>query len=309
MTPIAAVVMTAACVTGGLLLAAASPAASSRTAASIAAAGQGDQLQLVVPVEGGLVGWCIIYSTPNRSGAKCPVVPTAARPIVAESWGTGSHPAVTETIALTTSAVTAVSAYGVQSPVPTRTGAGLPYGLRAAFVEVQGQQSAAERRPLTPLGSGGHPIAGLPASSTPAGYRLESRAWRRPALAPRGPCEISATPLAGLTAESGRVVLRLQSFKGIIGRPFLSCADVEYQLDSSPLDAGVVLDATHPGSAPAALPQMTPLPGHQGVFQSLGWSGRLLGRRIGGAWLVVEGGSSAGQRLTLLEHLRATVHF
>jgi hypothetical protein len=310
MTPIAAVVVTAACATGGasLSLAAASPA-SSRTAASIAAAGQGDQLQLVVPVEGGLVGWCVTFSTPNRSGAKCPVVPTAARPIVAESWSSEAHPAVTETIALTTSAVSAVSAYGVQSPVATRTEPGLPYGLRAAFVEVQGQQSAAERRALTPLGSGGQPIAGLPASSTPAGYSLDSRAWRRPAHAPRGPCELSASPLAGLTAESGRVVLRLQSFKGIIGRPFLSCADVEYQLNSSPLDAGVVLDATHPGSAPAALPLMTPLPGHEGVFQSLGWDGRLLGRRIAGAWLLVEGGSSPQQRLTLLEHLRATVHF
>jgi hypothetical protein len=52
---------------------------------------------------------------------------------------------------------------------------------------------------------------------------------------------------------------------------------------------------------------MKPLAGHSGVFQALGWNGRLLGRRTQNAWLVVEGGSSVEQRLTVLEHLHASV--
>ncbi len=277
------------------------------SAAATSAGTQGYGLQLVVPVQGGLVGWCMIYQTPNRSGAKCPVVPSSDRPIVAESWAYASHPDVTEAVVLTTGAVNAVSVPGGTSSVLTHTEAGLPYGLRAAFVEMPGG-SASERRPLlTPLSAGGQPIAGLPPTTTPPGYYLHSRAWRNPGHAPHGACSISASPLSGLVAQSGRVVMHLVSFTGLIGRPFLSCVDTQFTLDGSPLDAGVVLDATHPGMAPAALPDMKPLPGHSGVFQALGWDGRLLGRRTHNAWLVVEGGSSVQQRLTVLEHLHATV--
>lgn len=277
-------------------------------AAATSAGTQGFGLQLVVPVQGGLVGWCMVYQTPNRSGAKCPVVPSNDRPIVTESWNYDARPDITEAVALTTSSVNSVSVPGGPSSVLTHTEAGLPYGLRAAFVEIPGG-SAAEHRPLlTPLSAGGQPVTGLPPTSTPAGYFLQSRAWRRPGHAPRGACAISATPLPGLVAQSGRVVLRVQPFTGLIGRPFLSCVDTQFALNSSPLDAGVVLDATHPGTAPAALPNMKPLPAHSGVFQALGWDGRLLGRRTHNAWLVVEGGSSVQQRLTVLEHLRASVH-
>ncbi len=277
------------------------------TAAATSAGTQGYGVQLVVPVQGGLVGWCMIYQTPNRSGAKCPVVPSSNRPIVAESWAYESHPDVTEAVVLTTSAVNAVSVPGGSSSALTHTEAGLPYGLRAAFVEFPGG-SANERRPLlTPLSSGGQPVAGLAPTTTPAGYYLQSRAWRRPGHAPKGACAISASPLPGLIAQSGRVVTHVVSFSGLIGQPFLSCVDTQFTLNSSPLDAGVVLDATHPGTAPAALPAMKPLPGHSGVFQALGWDGRLLGRRTHNAWLVVEGGSSVQQRLTVLEHLHASV--
>jgi hypothetical protein len=265
-------------------------------------------VQLVVPVQGGLVGWCMTYQTPNRSGGKCPVVPTSSRPIVTESWSYAPHPNITEAVALTTGAVSAVSPPGGGASVPTRAQAGLPYGLRAAFVEIPGDEPPGEHRTLTPLAAGGQPIAGLPPTSTPPGYGLQSRSWQRPAHPPRGQCGLSASSLPGLTAESGRVVTRLAPVTGLIGRPFLSCADTEYELGSSPLDAGVVLDATHPGTAPAPLPGMTGLRGHAGVFQAPGWNGRITARRIRGAWLVVEGSGSPAQRLAVLEHLHASVH-
>ena len=281
--------------------------ASVREAASVSGGAQAYQLQLVAPVQGGLVGWCMTYATPHRSGGKCPVLPSTGRPIVAETWSSSSAPPITEGVALTTSQVTAVSVPGTPS-VLTRA-AGLPYGLRAAYVEIPGQQPVREHPPrLTPLAVNGQPIAQPGPLPTPSAYGLQSKPWRRPAHAPRGVCAMSATPLPGLVAEAGRVVQRLGSFTGVIGRPFLSCVDIEYQLNGSPLDAGVVLDATHPGVAPAALPNMRAVPGRQGIFQAPGWNGRLVGRRTAHAWLLVEGGSSLQQRLTVLEHLRASVH-
>jgi len=267
------------------------------------------ELLLVPPIEGGLVGWCMTYQSPHSSGGKCPVIPTPRRPILAESWGFTSPPPITEAVALTTGQVAAVSVRGGPSSVGTRAEVGLPYGLRAAFVEIPGQpRPGADHLPITALDASGQPIRQLEPPATPPGYELESKFWKRPARAPRGACQISAASLPGLEAEWGHMVLRLRSLTGILGRPFLSCADTEYYLDNWPLDAGVVLDATHPGAEPAPLPNMTPVPAHPGVFQALGWNGKLVGRRSAGAWLLVEGGSDLQQRVTLLAHLRATLH-
>jgi hypothetical protein len=298
------------CVMGGVSWSRAESSAAVETQAArgVSASAGGYGLVLVAPVQGGLVGWCMAYQTPHRSGGKCPVIPTAERPIVAEAWGAGATSA-TEVVMLTTSEVATVSVAGGRSPVATRAEAGLPYGLRAAYVEIPGPEAPPARRPrITPLGAGGQAIAQPGPASTPPGYGLPTRSWQRPAHAPRGVCAISATPLSGLSAQSGHVVVALRSFRGIIGRPFLSCVDTEYRLNNALLDAGVVLDAAHPGAVPAALPGMKAVPGHGGVFQAPGWDGRLIGRRTHGAWLLVEGGNGLSQRLTVLEHLRAAVH-
>ncbi len=288
-------------------LAGVSAATGVREARAVSAGGQGYEVMLVAPVQGGLLGWCMTYQSPGRIGGKCPVIPAAGRPILAESFGFSPSPPVTEVVAVTTGQVASVSVGGARSSVPTRAEPGLPYGFRAAFVEVPGPAPSPESRPrMTALDSNGQPIpvAGQPV--TPSQYGLESSSWRRPARPPHGTCRLVAAPLPGLVAEGGRVVLRLRSFTGLIGRPFLSCIDTEYRLNNQPLDAGVILDATHPGAAPAPLPGMRPVHSHHGVFQAPGWSGKLVGRRIRGAWLLVEGGGLS-QRLTVLEHLRATV--
>jgi hypothetical protein len=68
-----------------------------------------------------------------------------------------------------------------------------------------------------------------------------------------------------------------------------------------------VLNAAHPGARPEQLHDFKPMPGHPGAFEAAGWTG-LVARRIPGAWIVVEGGSGLQQRLTVLEHLRASIH-
>jgi hypothetical protein len=125
----------------------------------------------------------------------------------------------------------------------------------------------------------------------------------------RGACQITTAGVAGLTAQWGGTIRHIRSVTGIIGRPFLGCADTEYYLENWPLDIGVVLDATQPGAAPAPLPLMKPVRGHLGYFQAPGGNGNVLGRRIHGAWLLVEGGSDLQQRLNVLEHARASIHW
>jgi hypothetical protein len=84
--------------------------------------------------------------------------------------------------------------------------------------------------------------------------------------------------------------------------------DTEYSLGHSSLDAGVLLDATAPAqAAPVSLPGEAPVHRHPGLYSAPGWNGQLLGRRVGNAWLVVEGGAGLQQRIALLSHLRARV--
>ena len=95
---------------------------------------------------------------------------------------------------------------------------------------------------------------------------------------------------------------------GLASGSFLSCASTEYVLHGQSLEAAVVLDGEHPGSTPAAIPGMESVPGHAGVVQSRAVAEDLVGRRIRGAWLLVEGRDDLRQRLAVLAQLRATVH-
>jgi hypothetical protein len=71
-----------------------------------------------------------------------------------------------------------------------------------------------------------------------------------------------------------------------------------------PVDAEVLLDATHPGAPPAALPDWTPVAGAPGFFAE---GGGVTARRLGDAWLVARQGTSLAERMRLLRHLTASV--
>jgi hypothetical protein len=68
----------------------------------------------------------------------------------------------------------------------------------------------------------------------------------------------------------------------------------------------VLLDARHPGAPPAALPDMRPVPGAPGFLDrsSPFVSEDLTARRVGEAWLVVQGETSASRRVQALRALR-----
>jgi hypothetical protein len=291
-----------------------------------------DQEILVVPpVEGGLEGWCIAMKPGECAAARAFRGPILAEggsghgPIVTEAADAHGTPFVRTVVILTTSGVAAVSIDGGRA-IPTRAESVLPEHLRVAVVEVQGGPvaylpsfKASLPRPLqiTPLNSRGEPMAQAAGSHGSFMFAIPGRSWKRPASPPRGICEIQAIHLAGLIAQEGFVVSQINNHAGsIMAQPLLSCVSTSYSLEDSPLLAGVLLDASHPGAMPASLPATKPLLGHPGVFQALGGGfpkplgsgGQILARRVPGAWLVVANGSGNAQRLLVLEHLRATVH-
>lgn len=111
-----------------------------------------------------------------------------------------------------------------------------------------------------------------------------------------------------MKAQWGHAVTRLKSVKGIIGDGFISCIDTEYYFQKWPFDAAILLDAERPLTAtPVAIPNLSPVHGHPGVFSAIGGNGKILGRRIHKAWLVLEGGYTLQQRLTVFQHLKPII--
>jgi len=93
-----------------------------------------------------------------------------------------------------------------------------------------------------------------------------------------------------------------------VGRAFFSCIDTEYYLHNWPLDAAILLDASHPGTAPVSIPGLTAVTREPGYFNGPGdFKGELTAVRRGDGWLVVAGGKGLEQRLEVLRHLTASV--
>jgi hypothetical protein len=263
------------------------------------------QVLLLPPVGGGEGGWCM-----TTAPGKCPSLYSrpVSYPIVAETWGGQGPPPVDEGVVLTRGEVAVVSVNGSRA-IPTWAESVLPDHLRAAVVELRGRSLfALARRPrFTVLDSSGTAIPQTTAPHPQLVFRVPSRTWKHPASAPRGICGLKATPLAGLVAGGGSVMTEVRPHREVFGREFVSCASTAYLFKNWPIVAGVLLDASHPGTTPASLPAMQPLQGHPGIFQGPGVEGETIARRIAGAWLVVAKGEGLQQRLTLLEHMHAMV--
>lgn len=233
-------------------------------------------------------------------------------PIVAESWSSSSPPPITEGLVLVTRKVASVSLDGA-SPIPVYRRVALPGGLRGLDIEIRGvdkRQDDNGRRPrFTPIGRDGRRISGKGTTWPPLLRQVPSSRWSSAARTLRGPCDLRATALPGLEAQAGTVVKDVRRYRGLIGAPLLSCASVEYRLDGWPLLAGLLLNAANPQATPPNLPGMRAIKGRQGVVQAPNAESQepAVARRAGNAWLIVTGGKGLQQRLTVLEHLRATV--
>jgi hypothetical protein len=147
-------------------------------------------------------------------------------------------------------------------------------------------------RPGAPIS----PLAPIPAEHAPA----------HPA---RGICELMATGLHGLVAQSGMTIRNLPQPRDAIGELTTPCVTTVFTYGRSVLTAAVIVDALRPGRVLDRLPGARAVPGAPGFLDLA--AAQFTARRVGKAWLVVQDvgyGPSVGlaQRLLVLRALRVT---
>jgi len=272
------------------------------------AVGAQGEVRLVPGLEGGWVGWCMVVRTSTYRAARCPVAPRQ-QAIGYESWEAGGSG--TRGIALVTAPIEAVAVDEAGTATVAAPVSGVT-GVSAALVEIPVPFPAKsswfdEFEPVlhSTRSSGGR---GRSAPQRDYSASLPASVWQAPSLPPAGVCSLTASHRSGLTPRFGHVVTSLAPTPGLAGGGFASCIDTEYSFARCSLDAAVLLAAAAPGVAvPGALPGAAPVHHHPGLVSAPGWNGQVLARRVGDAWLAVEGGSSLRQRIEVLAHLRASV--
>ena len=269
----------------------------------------GFAVRLSPSLDGGTSGWCVglLEGSGEISGGGCGALPVRSRPIVTVLSTASATARTNSVVVLTTPAVRSLLVNGSRR-VPTGVVAGLPYGLRGARVVLP---LHVKRSPSGRLVIAAPVEPGLVALAAD-GRRLRDPAPKRrpgPAVTASGPCTLTAPGLPGARKQWSHLAAPIRPFpEQLVGRAFSSCVDVEYYLHGWPLDAAVLLDAAQPGSLPAAIPGLAPLPEHRGYVNGPGdFKGELTATRRGSAWLVVAGGNGLAQRLRLLSHLKATI--
>jgi hypothetical protein len=116
-----------------------------------------------------------------------------------------------------------------------------------------------------------------------------------------GVCELSQTGLRALRPEWGHVIKVIPRYPDAVGALFVACVDTEYYLHGWGLKAAVLLDARRPGRVLGPIPGAIPVSGAAGIVNT---PAGLTARRVGNAWLVIDGGSGLAQRLQALRALR-----
>lgn len=275
----------------------------------LAVGAQAWEVRLAPGLEGGWVGWCMSVRVSAFHAIRCPVAPTTSEAIGYESWEAGGSG--TRGVALVNAPIEAVAvddANTAQATVPVDGVA----EVSAALVEIPAPFPARshwfdEFEPvLHGFRSSGSRGFSAPQHAYSAG--LSASSWQAPEQPPAGVCSITASRLTGLRPRFGHVATSVTPTPNIAGGGFASCIDTEYSFARSSLDAAVLLDAAQPdSSAPPPLPNAAPVRHHPGLFSAPGWNGQILARRVGDAWLAVEGGASLRQRVRVLSHLSASV--
>lgn len=263
------------------------------------------EVLLLPHLEAGWAGWCMMDVSVS-GGSGCGAA-RAAAPVVAEDWGSGGPPPITEGDVIVTSEVPAVTIDG-SAPIPTRIEAGLPDGMRSVAIEILGKSLLEESEAFprfAPLNAQGAAISVGPSRPVHLAVEVPTRRLQRPDQ--EGVCRIIAERMRGLKRIESLVVTNIASHDGLIGRAFLSCASTRYNDGGQVFTAVIFVDADNPGVTPGVLPATKSLLGHRGIFVAPGQETNIVARRIPHGWLVV-GGPDLGEKLNLLEHLRAMIH-
>ncbi|HMD52078.1 MAG TPA: hypothetical protein VKG62_05130, partial [Solirubrobacteraceae bacterium] len=158
-----------------------------------------------------------------------------------------------------------------------------------------------------------HPVAldsageVIPEASNPQLTRAATRAYEPGSGATSSPCSIRTPRLPYVTASWGVVANRVPTLgTAVEANVLFSCARSWYSVKGSTAapSAAILLGARNPGGTAPILPGLTATT-HPGVFsEDGGASGTILARRVGRAWLVVQGPSISTDAM-LLGALRA----
>jgi hypothetical protein len=283
-------------------------------------------------IQTGEIGWC--EQTTRGAAIGCSEgVPMPGSPIVGPSSIGGGLPAVGRpapgeglSVVFTAPQVAAVRVpHG--PTVLTRAFASLPYGYRAAVFEFNprlprgggiGAQLTFLRatRQVIALDSLGRRIA-----ANSSGPPNEPTVPWSPSHQPVGKsCSLAAKQGTNLELGVGTVVPTVTAAPEITGQAFLPCLSTDLDLVpshpvSTPsanlgiMQAAILLNAKDPGAPAAALPNVSPLPGHPAMFNNpdlqttVANTAGLTATRVGNAWLVVAGGHGTAQRVAALVDL------
>jgi hypothetical protein len=265
------------------------------------------QIRLTPATEGGWAGWCITAQEGAHQSTRCPIAPSGDM-IAYERWETSGQEA--RGYALTSSAADAV-AVDEQGSVPTVPIKGFAGEFSAALVGIPGTMPAGrwpDEFEAVSQGVRESSHHGLGQAPTTPSISLPATYWKAPQVPPSGPCAIGSSHLPGLRSRWGHVVGVVRPVPELARGGYISCDDTKLSVRGSSLDAAILVDAAQPGSAPPQpLPNAHLVGSHHGLYTAPGWSGAILARRVGDAWLLVEGGRGLRQRESVLAHLRATV--
>jgi len=136
-----------------------------------------------------------------------------------------------------------------------------------------------------------------------------------------GVCELAQHGLPALHVQFGHTIAWIAPVPDALGEVFLSCVDTEYWMDGWPLQAAVLLDGHRPGRVLGPIPGARPVPGQPDMVNlplgrvPLNYDTpisadspqlSLTAKRVGNAWLVVQGGYGLAQRVQVLNALRIT---
>lgn len=260
----------------------------------------------------GWVGWCMVTNGENGCAALRPMSKRARLPIVAEAWGGGEPPPVTEAAVITKPSVHNVVVEGVV--VPTQRDEALPERLRGVAVKIRGRvlinqvpfpRFAAVNVTRSPSALKGAVASGL-------AVELPTASWNHGESEPSsGVCQLRTMRLAsvGLMLR-GQVVTRLEAKPNIaVPNAFTTCLSVQYTFKEFPLSVGAfVRGGGVAASTLPSLPGMRPVPGYPGTYTAPGEHGTMVVRRSGPAWLYVfDDSASLRQRENVLHELRVHV--
>jgi len=202
-----------------------------------------------------------------------------------------------------------VSAPAIGRPSrPTRTQAtGTAAGQHGIITEQVPQVRVRTITPV-PLAASGQVIVATPAPLAPIWppiltWNIHPNSPGNPTGIPTHPrsgaCEIAQHGLPTLKPEWGADVEAVQPVANATGELLLSCNDTEYNFDHSPLTVTILVNAQRPGAGPGPIPGTTPVVGEPGIVAGDGEAAR----RIGNAWLLVNGGRDLHDQLEILHAL------